>query len=108
MIIRDVSTDDFKDLHKLSNLLGYNYSIYLLKENLTRIIKLKDHIIFVIENKENNVVGFAHAQIYDLIYFKRMANILGIVIENQYRRQGYGRKLMIRIEDWAKKTTAMV
>ena len=103
MIIRDVSTDDFKDLHKLSNLLGYNYSIYLLKENLTRIIKLKDHIIFVIENKENNVVGFAHAQIYDLIYFKRMANILGIVIENQYRRQGYGRKLMIRIEDWTRK-----
>ncbi len=80
MFIRDVLIDDSKELHDLSKQLGYSYSTSLLKENIRRIIRLKNHKIFVIENDYNKVIGYVRAQIYDLIFFDRMVNILGIIV----------------------------
>jgi len=102
MLLRDALIDDFKEIHTLSSQLGYDYPSNLLKNRLKKILTYKDHKIIVAEDDNNKVVGYVHGQIYELLYFDRMINILGIVVDKNYRGKGYGKRLMEKIEEWAK------
>jgi GNAT superfamily N-acetyltransferase len=102
MLLRDALIDDFKEIHTLSSQLGYDYPSNLLKNKLKKILTYKDHKIIVVEDDNNKVVGYVHGQIYELLYFDRMINILGIVVDKNYRGKGYGKRLMEKIEEWAK------
>ncbi len=102
MFLRQALVNDFERIHKLSSQLGYGYPTFQLKKNLKEIMTLKDHRIYVIENENNEVVGYVHGQIYYLLFFDRLVDILGIVVEQNYRRKGYGKMLMGKIEKWAK------
>ena len=48
------------------------------------------------------VAGYVHAEIYNLLYFESMVNILGLAVASDCRRQGTGKALMHRVEEWAK------
>lgn len=102
MLLRNALIDDFKEIHTLSSQLGYDYPSNLLKNKLKKILTYKDHKIIVVEDDNNKVVGYVHGQIYELLYFDRMINILGIVVDKKYRGKGYGKRLMEKIEEWAK------
>jgi GNAT superfamily N-acetyltransferase len=102
MLLRDALIEDFKEIHTLSSQLGYAYPSNLLKNKLKKILTYKDHKIIVAEADNNKVVGYVHGQIYELLYFDRVVNILGIVIDKKYRGKGYGKRLMEKIEEWAK------
>ena len=103
MLLRNALIDDFKEIHTLSSQLGYDYPSNLLKNKLKKILTYKDHKIIVVEDDNNKVVGYVHGQIYELLYFDRMINILGIVVDKKYRGKGYGKRLMEKIEEWAKR-----
>ena len=46
--------------------------------------------------------GYVHAELYILLYFESMVNILGLAVSNECRRQGAGKALIKQVEEWAK------
>ncbi|MCD8221763.1 MAG: GNAT family N-acetyltransferase [Clostridiales bacterium] len=52
------------------------------------------------------VVGYIHANDYDVLYMGHMKNIMGIVVRTDCKRNGVGRALFHEIEEWAKEDGA--
>ena len=47
------------------------------------------------------IAGVIHVEKYNVLYFPTMANILGIAVAADFRRQGIGSALLKRAEKWA-------
>ncbi len=102
IIIRECLLDDYKELYIINKEeMGYTYPKELMKEKLKKILKQNTDKIFVavIENK---VVGYVHANDYDVMYIDHMKNIMGIAVSSSYKHLGIGRKLLTKIEEWAR------
>lgn len=48
------------------------------------------------------IAGVIHVEKYNVLYFPTMANILGIAVAADFRRQGIGSALLKRAEEWAR------
>lgn len=103
MIIRDVRIDDHPEIDKLNRQLGYPLSSEKVKDRLGKIIYKTNDKIIVITDKDDSVIGYIHGTPYELMYCDSLVNILGLVVDNQYRGKGIGKKLVDEIETWAKK-----
>lgn len=57
--------------------------------------------MFVAEYKKK-VICFIHAQIYDVLYYESMVNILGLAVDSKFTKNGIGKSLMAKAEEWAK------
>lgn len=55
---------------------------------------------FVAET-DGKVIGFIQLKIYQLLYEENMVNILGLAVNENYRKLGVGRKLIDKAEEWA-------
>lgn len=81
--------------------LGYEYPADKFEENLRRLISSPSNIIFVAENG-NQLLGFAHACDYAIIYGPPTKALSSIAVVEEYRRYGVANALMDAIEKWAK------
>ena len=52
------------------------------------------------------MIGYVHANDYDVIYAPPMKNIMGIAVSNRFRKEGVGRALLAAVEAWARETGA--
>jgi GNAT superfamily N-acetyltransferase len=100
-VIRNVKLTDIEEITRLCEQLGYLITIEKIKPRVERLIKNKEHAIFVYEINENTISGWVHVFGKDLIELE-YAEIGGLVVDNNYRRQGIGLKLMRKCEEWAK------
>lgn len=81
--------------------LGYEYPADKFEKNLRRLISSPSNIIFVAENG-NQLLGFAHACDYAIIYGPPTKALSSIAVVEEYRRYGVASALMDAIEKWAK------
>lgn len=101
-MIREANLVDASGICAISsNDLGYSCSEALVQKRLQEL-DCKREVIYVAEI-DGKLVGYVHAEIYKLLYFESMVNILGLAVSTEYRRQGIGRALMLQAESWAKK-----
>ncbi|MBQ7026509.1 MAG: GNAT family N-acetyltransferase, partial [Peptococcaceae bacterium] len=101
MRIRNANSNDSIAISKISyEDLGYACSIELVAARLDSLDS-KREVVFVAE-LDKIVVGYVHAEIYNLLYAESMVNILGIAVAAAYRRHGVGKALLNTAEDWAK------
>lgn len=85
--------------------MGYDFPKDKTEEKLQQILKSdKDKILVAVI--DNVVVGYVHANDYDLIYAPHMKNIMGIAVLSNFKKKGIGRALLSAIEDWAQKNGA--
>ena len=104
--IRECQTNDYRAIYELNkDSMGYDYPVELTKDNLTKILMDKRNKIFVATVNEN-IVGYIHANDYDVVYSPHMKNINGIAVELNHRRSGVGNLLLGEIEKWARDTGA--
>ena len=100
-MIREARITDHEDIQSICELdLGYVCDEELLETRLTKL----DHdreCVFVAE-EGGKVIGFIHVEIYEVLYAPSMANVLGIAVSSEFRRQGIGNKLLSEAEEWAK------
>lgn len=92
---------DYEEIHNLcENDLGYECNKEMVKNRLT-VLNHNQECVFVavIEDK---VVGFIHAETYEVLYSPTLANILGIAVSKDCRRQGIGKKILSADEEWSK------
>lgn len=100
-MIREAVTDDFEEIHDLcENDLGYECDKEIVKKRLSELNYNRECVfVAVIDEK---IVGFIHVEKYEVLYAPALANILGLAVSKNYRRQGIGKKLLLAAEDWAK------
>lgn len=100
-MIREAKITDSKELSEIcTNDLGYCCDEKFIEMRIANLNKSRECVfVAVIDDK---VVGFVHVERYDLLYYPSMANILGLAVSSQSRRQGIGEHLVASVENWAK------
>lgn len=54
----------------------------------------------------DKVVGYIHANNYDVIYAPHLKNIIGIAVLADFQKNGIGKMLLTKVEKWAQVTGA--
>ena len=83
-----------------SNDLGYDCEERFVKERLEKLDETRE-VVFVAE-LDGAVAGYVHAEVYSLLYWEPMVNILGLAVSSDCRRKGAGKALMKQVEEWAR------
>ena len=106
VIIRECKIQDYKFIFLLNkNEMGYEYPIDDTKKNLKQLLKDSNQKIYVAIVLDT-VVGYIHANNYDLLYAPHLKNIKGIAVSHEFRKNGIGRMLLHEVEKWAQNTGA--
>lgn len=83
------------------NDLGYAEGTQeLVEEKFSKLNQEREAVFVAVA--DTAVVGVIHVEKYDVLYFPTMANILGLAVASDFRRQGIGKALLARAEQWAK------
>lgn len=99
--IRESQIQDAEQIAILCDQLNYSATKTQIEQRLIQIQNNNSHIVYVATVANDYVIGWVHAQIYDLLVMPKQAMILGLVVEKDYRNHGIGRFLMQQIEQWA-------
>jgi N-acetylglutamate synthase-like GNAT family acetyltransferase len=106
ILIRSARLSDSSSIRTLSrDCLGYDFPEEILRQKLSRALADSSQRVWVTE-ADGKVVGYLHAEGYDVLYAPHMKNILGIAVSVNCRRQGIGRRLLKALEDWGKEIGA--
>ncbi len=101
MKVREADTNDAPAICKIcAEDLGYECSEEFVLNRLKNLDGGRE-AVFVAEIG-GALAGFVHAEMYKLLYSEPMINILGLAVSSEHRRQGVGKALISRAENWGK------
>jgi len=100
LIVRECKEQDYERIFTLNCFLGYNNSLENTRKSLVKILSRPTDKIYVacIENK---VIGYIQVSDYECTYLDSMKNIMALVVDEAYRKQGVGKALLQAAEVWA-------
>lgn len=99
--IREADINDKESLAILCNQLGYEAKTEDIPFRLGQINELNHQIIYVAEI-DRYVVGWIHVYLCPLLISGLQAQLGGMVVDEKFRGQGIGKKLLIQAENWAR------
>lgn len=104
--VRQAVLEDALAIQKL-NADSLNYE-YPLESTLTklRVALENDRMRVFVAVYKNEVIGYVHAQDYDVLYAEHCKDVLGLATAKKYQRNGVATMLMNAVEAWAKETGA--
>jgi GNAT superfamily N-acetyltransferase len=98
--IRSITIEDSEEVNDLSLQLGYQLSVAETKEQIEKVISTESHCAFVASSEEK-VIGWIHAFVALSIESRSFVEIGGLVVDEQFRNLGMGKKLIGKIKEWA-------
>ena len=102
VLIRQATASDIPQMNELfRNDLGYTECTLKIVENQLAGLDLTREAVFVAEC-DSRIAGVIHVEKYNVLYFPPMANLLGIAVASDFRRQGIGTTLLKQAEVWAR------
>jgi GNAT superfamily N-acetyltransferase len=87
------------DVQKLSEQLGYPLSLTETERNIKEMLTAKDHVAFAALYNEK-LVGWIHAFRCLVLEGNPFIEIGGLVVDEDYRGKGVGKKLVESIRNW--------
>lgn len=106
ILVRNAELSDAPAIWKLNcEEMGYDFPLDSTREKMAALLSSETDRIFVAIN-ENTVVGYIHANSYDLLYAPHLKNIMGIAVCSRHKRTGVGTALLNHVEAWAKQDGA--
>jgi len=99
--IRFAKIEDVDSLARLVAQLGYPFTVEQTRERFTAILSRTDEESVIVTEVNNQVVGLVHVHIYRLLMDAPEVEIGGIVVDEEFRGQGIGEKLVQAAEKWA-------
>ncbi len=100
MTIRRMTLDDAEAVADLCSQLGYPATGPQIAARLRRIEAAPDHALFVADD-DGRVVGWVHVHVPRLLEEDPVAEVWGLVVDENERGRGIGRRLMAAVEQWA-------
>jgi GNAT superfamily N-acetyltransferase len=100
-MIRVANISDKIELVRLSVQLGYPVTEGEMENRLQRLLSDPNNAVFVFDSIDGRLAGWVHV-FGKLLLELEYAEIGGLVVDSDFRRQGIGEKLMNICEDWAK------
>ena len=107
--IRQATANDIPAMNELFRKdLGYAECRLEIVEKQFAELDNSRETVFVAEAEDDSshIAGVIHVEKYNVLYFPTMANILGIAVSADFRRQGIGSALLKRAEEWARENGA--
>lgn len=100
-MIREARLNDYEEIQNIcEHDLGYKCDRELVKVRLANLDNDRECVF--VADKDNKVIGFIHVEKYDILYAASMVNVLGLAVSDEFRKQGIGKKLLSKAEEWAK------
>ena len=105
--IRQATVSDIPAMNELFRKdLGYEECTLEIVEKQFAGLDNSREAVFIAEADSGRIAGVIHVEKYNVLYFPTMANILGIAVAADFRRQGIGSALLKRAEEWARENGA--
>jgi GNAT superfamily N-acetyltransferase len=101
LIIRPLTVEDAAWVAELSGQLGYPVTAAAVAARVARLVPRSDQVLLAAVDAQGNVAGWIHGAEQDLVEAERRCEILGLVVDQQQRRGGVGRRLVAEVEAWA-------
>jgi GNAT superfamily N-acetyltransferase len=101
IVIRPACLEDAESIAILCEQLGYGATRSQIEQRLNTLNSNEHHIIYVATLPTSEVIGWVHAHRCDLIIMPSQAIVLGLVVDENYRRCKIGQQLIKCIENWA-------
>ena len=104
-MIRKIKIEDAEAVQRLCNIsLGYSVSVEIVMRQIQKLSEdVNHHYIYVYDDEElQTVVGFVHAEVYEILYSYAGLNILGLAVLPEFQGKGIGKELMHHLEVNAK------
>ena len=99
--IRRAEPSDIGSIVSLAHQLGYPESRDDMELRLERLMLDPDHSVLVAVLNPHGVIGWAHVLMRVSLLEEPMVEIGGLIVEQNHRRKGIGRKLIQAVEQWA-------
>lgn len=93
-------TDAYAIAEICRNDLGYECDEALVRENLKQLDSKREQVF--VADIDGTVAGFIHIELYNVVYCEKGSNLLGLAVSSDYRKNGIGRALLEKAEEWAK------
>jgi GNAT superfamily N-acetyltransferase len=97
--IREMRIEDAISIARLSGQFGYQSSEEETKERILMLKKFPDNCGFV-AIADNEIVGWIHVMLSTRIESQPFYEISGLVVDESYRGQGIGKKLVGEVKSW--------
>jgi GNAT superfamily N-acetyltransferase len=97
--IKPLTIEHAQDVRRLSEQLGYPLSLHEIESNINEVISSADHASFVAMT-DGKAVGWIHGFKAMFLESKPFMEIGGLVVDEDYRGKGIGKKLVERIKQW--------
>jgi GNAT superfamily N-acetyltransferase len=98
--VRHAVPADASRVAELSGVLGYPVDPRVMEERFARLLPRDDSAVFIAADGDR-VVGWIHGAEHELLEVGRQCEILGLVVDADFRNSGAGRKLVAAVEQWA-------
>lgn len=101
--ISRMSLSDLGKVTKLSEQLGYPNQLHDIQNRFLEIESRRDAALFVAKDEKENVIGWIHVTrgTASLIGLPK-AEIAALVVDENYRGQGVGTRLVKEAEEWTR------
>ena len=95
-----MNPEDSQSVRDLSKQFGYDLSTEETMNQIKSVNLMEDHCAFVAIIEDEKIVGWTHAFIATRIETKSFVEIGGLVVDENFRNKGIGKKLIDRIKEW--------
>ncbi|WP_112262895.1 GNAT family N-acetyltransferase [Lentzea terrae] len=101
VIVREVRLEDAAAIAEVNReALGYDFPLESTQDQLARIIKAPNVVLFVAVDSE--VLGYIQLSDYENTYHRPLKNLITLAISPRHQRRGVGRLLLAAGEEWAR------
>lgn len=101
--IRLATSEDAEAIALQAEQLGYSVSQQAVQERLKHLDVNSNHALYVADISNNLIVGWIHVYARESLLAGRVAEIGGLIVDQNHRGQGVGRLLLQQAEQWAHK-----
>ena len=100
--VRPPRPQDFARMADLASQLGYDAAVGDIARRLDGMRHSKEHAVFVAELPDGEIAGWIGVFIYRGVELDARAEISGLIVDERFRSQNVGLRLLERAEQWAR------
>jgi GNAT superfamily N-acetyltransferase len=100
--VRPPAPGDFERMAQLAAQLGYPCRPEDVANRLREMRDSRQHAVFVAQRDDGQIVGWIGTHIFRSVVLDAIAEISGLVVDEDSRSRGVGRRLLDAAEEWAR------